>query len=34
MKNLPVLTEDFLLSEEGWTYEFDARRWVLWYNAW
>ncbi|CAB4028174.1 Hypothetical predicted protein, partial [Paramuricea clavata] len=25
MKNLPVLTEDFLLSEEGWTYEFDAR---------
>ena len=29
MKNLPVLTEDFLLSEEGWTYEFDARRWVL-----
>lgn len=29
MKNLPALTEDFLLSEEGWTYEFDARRWVL-----
>jgi polynucleotide 5'-hydroxyl-kinase GRC3/NOL9 len=28
MKNLPVLTEEFLLSEEGWTYQSDERRWV------
>ena len=29
IKNLPLLNEEFLLSEEGWAHQVDKNRWVL-----